>query len=255
MQVFQNYAHYYDLLYEDKDYRSEIYFLHRLIEDYLPETKTILDLGCGTGKHAILFAQKGYEVHGIDFSVEMLKTANQQLAKLNAQQASLLKFSHGDIRNIRLDQTFDIVLSLFHVISYQTTNEDVLATLTTAREHLNPGGILIFDVWYGPAVLTQRPAVRIKRLEDRKIAVTRIAEPQMYPNENLVDVNYQIFIKNKADKTIDELQETHQLRYFFEPEIDLFFSHLSLKKLVCKEWLTDNLPSFNTWGVYFVAQA
>jgi SAM-dependent methyltransferase len=254
MGTFLNYARYYDLLYHDKDYEKEAEFIHQLIKAYAPASRTILELGCGTGRHAVLLAQIEYQVHGIDLSQDMLQQFEQRRSQLSPTLAAQLKFSHGDIRNVRLRQTFDVVLSPFHVISYQTTNEDVLAALTTAKEHLKPGGILIFDVWYGPAVLTQRPTIRIKRLEDPKITVTRIAEPKMYPDKNLVDVNYQIFIKNKADNTIDEMQETHQMRYFFEPEIDLFLDQISLRKISCKEWLTDNIPDFDTWGVYFVAQ-
>ena len=151
-----------------------------------------------------------------------------------------------------LNQTFDVVLSLFHVISYQTTNDDLLATFETVKQHLKPGGIFIFDVWYGPAVLTERLTVRIKRLEDEEILVTRIAEPVMHPNENLVDVNYQVFIRDKSSKSVDELQETHRMRYLFKPEIDVILKEFNLAIIENREWMTNLKPGFNTWGVYFV---
>ena len=78
-------------------------------------------------------------------------------ALVEKKTAGGLTFTTGDIRDIRLNQRFDVVIALFHVISYQTTNDDVTAAFQTARQHLNPGGIFIFDVWYGPAVLTERP--------------------------------------------------------------------------------------------------
>jgi hypothetical protein len=56
--------------------------------------------------------------------------------------------------------------TIFHVFSYQTTNGDLVAALTTAKEHLNPDGILIFDCWYGPAVLSNKPTIRVKTIED-----------------------------------------------------------------------------------------
>lgn len=88
-----------------------------------------------------------------------------------------------------VSRQFDAVI---HFISYQTTNDDVSAAFQTARKHLNPGGIFTFDVCYGPAVLMDRPAVRIKRMMDDEIEVTRLAEPVLHPNENLVDVNYHV---------------------------------------------------------------
>ena len=72
----------------------------------------------------------------------------------------------GDIREIRLNKRFDTVIALFHVISYQTTNEDVTAAFETARQHLNSGGIFIFDISYGPAVLTERPAGPSSEIEN-----------------------------------------------------------------------------------------
>jgi SAM-dependent methyltransferase len=252
MTIFNNYARYYDLLYQDKDYTGETEFIHQLIQTHTTDTKTILELGCGTGNHAILLAKAGYHVHGIDLSAEMLKYASERCDRLSPELAARLQFSQGDIRQVRLDRKFDVVLSLFHVISYQTTNEDLLAAFETAKIHLKPGGIFLFDVWYGPAVLSDPPTVRIKRLEDRSIQVTRIAEPTIYPNENLVDVNYQIFIKDLDSTAIDELKETHTMRYLFKPELELILSKLQMQIVEHREWLTDRQPGLNTWGVYFI---
>jgi len=254
MTVFGNYARYYDLLYRDKDYVGEAQFIHRLIQTHAPYAQTILELGCGTGNHALLLAKEGYQIQGVDFSQEMLQKADSHLSKLPSDLASRLKFSHGDIRQVRLNQTFDVVLSLFHVISYQTTNEDLLAAFATVKEHLKPGGIFIFDVWYGPTVLAERPTVRVKRLEDEDIQVTRIGEPVMYPNENLVDVNYQVFIRDKISSSVEELQETHRMRYMFKPEIEFLCSANQFLSIENSEWMTGNQAGLNTWGVYFIVQ-
>ena len=58
-----------------------------------------------------------------------------------------------------------------------STNADLLAAFATAREHLNPGGVFIFDCWYGPAVLAERPSVRIKRMEDGATSITENTIP------------------------------------------------------------------------------
>jgi len=254
MTVFGNYSHYYDLLYRDKDYIGESQFIHQLIQSHAPDSQNILELGCGTGHHATILAEQGYNLHGVDISQEMLDLANQRKIKLTTEIASNLQFTHGDIRQIRLDQKFDVVISLFHVISYQTTNADLQAAFATAKAHLNPNGIFIFDVWYGPAVLTNPPTVRVKRLEDETIQVTRIAEPVMYPNENLVDVNYEIFIKDNKTGNVDVIRETHIMRYLYKPEIEILLNNSEMKLVDYREWLTNNQASFDTWGVYFIAK-
>ena len=254
MAIFSNYARYYDLMYQDKDYVGEAQFIQRLIQTYAPATTTILELGCGTGNHAMLLAKEGYQVHGVDLSQEMLGYANERCDRLSPALATRLQFSQGDLRQVRLDRKFDVVLSLFHVISYQTNNEDLLAAFETAKAHLVPGGILIFDVWYGPAVLSDPPTVRIKRLEDPSIQVTRIAEPVMEPNKNLVDVNYHIFIKDLISSKIDEIREVHTMRYLFRPELELLLDRLQMQIVESGEWLTDRQPGLNTWGVYFIVR-
>ncbi len=253
MNVFGNYARYYNLLYRDKNYAGETQFVHQLLQRYAPNAKCILDLGCGTGTHAVLLANVGYEVNGVDLSADMLLQASDRLDHLPSDLASRLKFIHGDMRNIRLNQTFDVVLSLFHVISYQTTNEDLLAAFATVKEHLKPGGIFIFDIWYGPAVLSDRPTVRVKRLEDEQIFVTRIAEPVMHANENWVDVNYQVFIRDKSSNAVEVLQETHRMRYLFQPEIELLLREFQMQVVTCREWMNDREAGFDTWGTYFIA--
>jgi SAM-dependent methyltransferase len=254
MDVFGNYARYYNLLYRDKDYAGEVEFIHQLLRTYASQTQSILELGCGTGTHALLLAKQGYSVHGVDLSAEMLQQASERLSQLPQELASKLVYSQGDIRTIRLDQQFDAIVSLFHVFSYQTTNQDLQATFATVNAHLKPGGVLIFDCWYGPAVLSDRPTVRIKRLEDKEISITRIAEPVMHPNENLVNVNYQVFIKDKHNGAVEELQETHTMRYLFKPEVDLLFKASQLELIASHEWMTNSEPGFNTWGVYFVGR-
>jgi len=254
MTIFGNYSRYYDLLYQDKDYRAEAKFIHDLIQTHVPLAQTILELGCGTGHHAQLLAKYGYQVHGVDRSLEMLKSANDLLTNIDPQVASRLKFSLGDVRTVDIDQQFDVIISLFHVVSYQTTNQDLQATFNTIKKHLKLGGVCIFDVWYGPAVLTEKPTVRVKRLEDTAIAVTRIAEPVIYPNENLVDVNYQVFIKDKNTQGVDLFGETHTMRYLFKPELEFILNQLEIELISHGEWLTDKPSCLDTWGVYFVAR-
>ena len=73
--VFGESARYYDSLYADKDYAAEVAYVDGLIQRYAPGARSVLDLGCGTGRHAIEFAERGYSVLGIDRSRNMLNQA------------------------------------------------------------------------------------------------------------------------------------------------------------------------------------
>jgi SAM-dependent methyltransferase len=219
-----------------------------LIKEYKPDAESILDLGCGTGRHAKLLFEKGYVVCGVDRSEDMLSVAMQ-----NPANASLI-FKQGDVRSVRLNRSFDVVVSLFHVMSYQTSNDDLIQSFATAYEHLNSGGVFIFDFWYGPAVLTDRPTVRIKRLEDENVEVTRLAEPVLHANENIVDVNYHVLIRNKKDGHVEELKETHYMRYLFKPEVDLMLKNTGFQADGSFEYMTGGQLDYDTWNACFVAR-
>jgi SAM-dependent methyltransferase len=249
MSVFGGYARYYDLLYRDKDYGAEAAYVAGLIRRFAPAAKSALELGCGTGGHAQALASHGLSIHGVDLSAEMLGQAEARHA-----DPSAITFSQGDLRTVRLGRRFDAVIALFHVISYQQTNEDLAAAFTTVREHLAPGGVFIFDCWYGPGVLRDPPAVRIKRFAGETLEVTRLAEPVMHATRNLVDVNYQILLHDKQTGARDELTETHCMRYLFSPELELLLRLAGLTLRHSSAWMRDEPPSFGSWSACFVAE-
>jgi len=252
-QVFDSYAQYYDLVYQDKDYSAESEYIAACIHKKLPSANSILELGCGTGAHAEQLARMGYNVHGIDMSENMLDRALARKASLPAELEARLAFGIGDVRNLRTDKTYDVVISLFHVVSYQSSDAELSQVVATAARHLTPGGLFLFDFWYGPAVLSQVPEIRIKRLEDETIKVTRIAEPSMHVNENIVDVNYDIFVENKESGQITQIQEEHKMRYIFAPELPHFIDSESWSNYETCEWLSDEALSDRSWSAFVVA--
>lgn len=247
-QVFDTYARYYDLLYQDKDYAAEAEYVASHIRSRAPQAERILELGCGTGAHAEHLARLGYTIHGVDMSEEMLARAEARKGALPTDVAARLSFGCGDVRTVRTGETYDVVISLFHVMSYQTTNADLVGAFETAATHLSAGGLFLYDFWYGPAVLTQRPDVRVKRLEDEEIKVTRIAEPAMHVNANVVDVNYTVFIEVKSTGQVEQESETHKMRYLFLPEMSGYWRN-GFEACECLGWMTEIAPNQQTWAV------
>jgi len=250
MTIFGNYAKYYDLLYKDKNYQAEADYIKSLITKHAPTPKkvqTILDIGCGTGIHDEFLVKKGYKLTGIDLSKEMI-----DIAKL--KKNNNLKFHVGDATNFNLNQKFDVILSLFNVINYHISNENLYKSFENVIKHLKKDGLFIFDTWYGPAVLTDLPSQRTKEMEDKNITVIRTARPKMYPNENRVDVNYEIWIFDKKYKKLDKIKETHKVRYLFKPEIEELFKANGLELVACEEWLTGRKTEFDTWNVCCVGR-
>ena len=220
---FRAYSAYYDLLYADKDYAAETRYIQSLLQKFGPGTQTILELGSGTGRHAELLAETGFSIEGVELSDSMLTIANQRrLAASQAECEGSMQFHAGDARSYRSKKTYDAVISLFHVLSYQTTNADCAAVFETVAQHLKPNGIFVFDVWYGPAVLTDRPSVRVKRMAGESCQVIRIAEPSTNVNQNRVDVRYTMIVTDEETGQVSQFEEKHPMRYYFPLELDLF---------------------------------
>lgn len=254
MTVFAGYSRYYDLLYRDKDYTGESKWVTGLLREHAPLAKSLLEIGSGTGLHASHFAALGYDVTGIDMSEGMLEAANERRAALDPALASRLTFEQGDARSFRLGRKFDAIVSLFHVMSYQTSNEDLAAAFESAREHLEPGGVFVFDCWYGPAVLRQWPTVTTKELSDEHTHVKRIAEPVIHPGRNVVDVNYHVTVTDRDTGQAEVLEETHSMRYLFTPEVELALRAAGMELVGARGWLSDGEPDFTTWGACFTGR-
>ena len=254
MKVFgDDYGKYYNLIYQDKAYDSECTYVDKLIKKYSPHAESILDLGCGTGSHDILLVERGFLLTGVDSSKEMLSSAMNN-KKVMGYDDKKLKFHLGDIRCIRLEKTFDVVISLFDVLSYQTTNADLLNTFQTASIHLNKGGIFIFDCWYGPGVLNDLPTVRVKEIENEQLILTRIAEPKMHLDENIVDVSYHLFVRDKKTRHVEEFRETHIMRYLFKPEIEMISENTGIDIIAFHDFMSDSLPKPGNWDVCFLGK-
>jgi SAM-dependent methyltransferase len=254
-QIFGSaYADAYNQLYRDKDYAAECDLIEQLFRRYStsPVSK-VLDLGCGTGNHAIPISRRGYDVVGVERSENMLALARKRL--LQEGNGRGLRFERGDIRTVDLHETFDAALMMFAVIGYQIENPDVLAALRTARKHLVRDGLLILDFWYGPAVLRQRPSERVRIIPGETGRILRVASGELDAARGTCTVQFHLW-QLSDDRLIAETVETHVMRYFFQNELALLLecSGLSLLRLGAFPDF-DREPDEATWNVLAVARA
>jgi len=235
MSVFgTQYSKYYNLLYKDKNYLEEYEYICEILKRHGTGGKNILDIGCGTGKHLHFFKQNGSSVSGVDLSENMIGEAKKYLQ----QEVDLICAKASEFR---FNKKFDTIMSLFHVMSYQTENNELEKVFQNISNHLTEGGLFVFDFWYGPAVLSDPPVVRIKKLEDDDTQITRITEPEMRYNENIVDVNFEVIVEDKKTHIVEKIHETHNMRYLFLPEIIYFAEKAGLSFITTYAWL-DFLP-------------
>jgi len=251
MEVFQDYAYYYNAFYQDKDYKAEALQVESLLKKYGQGISGIINYGCGTGRHDLALSELGYQCTGIDMSPLMIEIAQKNAADRGID----IDFSVADIRKYKPKGKYDAVISLFHVMSYQNSNEDILAAFHSVRHALNKGGIFLFDVWYGPGVLSDKPVVRVKEIEDEHNKLVRIARPVMHDKKNTVDVCYEVLVMEKESGKTKTINEVHHMRYFFRPEIEFLLKEAGLELIDNLDCRTLEDTDYNSWTSYFVARA
>lgn len=251
MEVFQDYAYYYNAFYQDKDYLAEAGQVDVLLKKYGHGVQRLVNYGCGTGRHDIELTKLGYRCTGIDVSPLMI-----DIAKKNAEDEGMnIDFSVADIRKYEPEERYDAVISLFHVMSYQNSNEDIITAFQSARKALSKDGVFLFDVWYGPGVLSDKPSVRVKEVEDDRYKLIRIARPVMHDQENIVDVCYEVLVIDKESKETSVINEIHSMRYFFRPELEFYLKESGFQLIDNLDCTTLGESSYDSWTSYFIAKA
>jgi hypothetical protein len=90
-------------------------------------------------------------------------------------------------------------------------------------------------------------------MEDEAIRVTRMAESTMHPDENVVDVRYEIAIEDRASGKVERVLENHRMRYFFKPELSRSLKWVGLEPIKFGEWPTSQPAGVGSWSAYVVA--
>jgi SAM-dependent methyltransferase len=104
--------------------------------------KSVLDLACGFGRHAVILAQKGYKVTGYDLSEGFLKKAKELSDGLSVK----LELKQGDMRDIPFENKFDAVINMFTAFGFFDNEKDDLKVLKGVKKALKPGGQFLMDV-------------------------------------------------------------------------------------------------------------
>lgn len=139
---FDEIAFLYDELMEGVAYEAWVKYLNQILDKCEYEPKTILDLCCGTGRVSRYLADQGYKVTGVDISPEMITRARRHVE----EEGLPIQYFVQDASLLELDLTFDLVISFFDSLNYILDIKDLQKCFNRVSNHLNPGGMMIFDM-------------------------------------------------------------------------------------------------------------
>lgn len=230
------YASAYDLLNEGKPYKEEIEFVQTLFTGYaeLEKLTSVLDLGCGSGKHLSIFPLSTLKT-GVDISDSMLEIA----AKRNIPNTQFFSSNIGDFRS---NTKFSLIYSLFHVMSYQTTETELIGAFKTMRDHLSHDGLAVFDFWHRPPWDIDPPVTRITTKENSSLTVKRISSPVFDRLSGMVSIDMDIFVNDaKAQESkYSHFSERHIMRAYTLQELEFAAKLGGMQIVGSGPWMSTN---------------
>lgn len=141
MNIYNKFAKVYDELMNDFDYKEWFEYIEDIFKRYNKNPKKVLEMACGTGSLSYHFVENGYKLTCFDLSDEMLSKAYDKLNKY--KNVKILK---QNMTCFEFSEKFEAIVSICDSINYILEKEDLVNTFKNVYEHLEDGGIFIFDI-------------------------------------------------------------------------------------------------------------
>jgi SAM-dependent methyltransferase len=205
----------YDVEYGFKDYAAEAATIERIVRERSPQARTLLDVACGTGKH-LEQLHTTFECEGVDLDEGLLAVARERVPDIPLHE--------GDMRDVRLGRTFDVVTCLFSAIGFVGSLDELEAAARTLAAHLAPGGVLLVEPWFEPHEwVPNRPHVLSADLPG--LALARVTLSGLRGERlSTTEMHYVV----ATPEGVEEWTEEHELYLFTHDELRAAFEHAGL---------------------------
>jgi len=247
------YYKYYDYLYSGKNYKKEVEVILGLYREIKKEKpSSVLDVGCGTGKHDFLFAEHGIKVEGIDYDCDIIDVAKRECVRKGLEDKC--KFSCKKVEN--LDSSgFDLAFALFHVINYIDNLESLRSFFNSINKALNNSGLFVFDCWNGIAAIIDNPQSNQKSFDFKgyNIEIETSAKTDLMDQKSVI--SNEVEITDKETKKMEKFEFSYESTLWTQFQIKNILEPSGFKILKRSSWNEPNRNSgVNNWKILFVCQ-
>jgi ubiquinone/menaquinone biosynthesis C-methylase UbiE len=244
--MYQRFAMIYDRVMRGVDYDTWADYLLNLASKYGFDYSHLCDLACGTGSMAMVLAEKGCRVLGVDLSASMLERAK---VKSKDYPEGSLRWREGDLTEFELEESFPLITCLYDSLNYLLSEEAVEACLKRVFRHLRPGGGFIFDVTTEYNIIANFADYTFaENLED----CSYIWENQYDLLNKIISSDVTLFYRD-GDRFFKDV-ETHRQKIYSTPQIERMARAAGFEVLAAYDGITLNPPGPKSERVHFVCR-
>ena len=242
-QAYSGFAQVYDALMDNVPYDEWTAYLISLLRQYGAEGGIAADLGCGTGKVTRRLARAGYDMIGIDSSVEMLGIAREN------SPAGIL-YLQQDMRSFELYGTVRACVSLCDSMNYLLSEEDLLQVFRLVNNYLDPGGVFIFDM---NTIYKYREVLGEQTIAENREDCAFIWDNYYYGQERVNEYDLNIFVREQ-NGLYRKYREIHYQKGYEPQQVCALLEEAGLKVRAVYDAFTRNAPRPDSQRLYFIAQ-
>lgn len=246
MAVYESFARVYDELMDDVPYEAWSEFITRYLKEKQIEDGLVLELGCGTGKLMELMAAAGYDMIGVDSSIDMLQIAREKATK--DPQAFL--YLHQDMREFELYGTVRAVVSICDSINYILDEQDLETVFSLVNNYLDPGGYFIFDF---NTQYKYRDVIGDDVIAEDRDDVSFIWYNQYDSENNLNYIDLNVFVREE-DGRYQKFQEEHVQKGYTLTKIKTLLKNAGLIFIDAFDGYTKKAASLESERVVVIAR-
>lgn len=246
MEAYTVFAEVYDLFMDNIDHQQWAEYLEELLKSYGVKDGLVLDLGCGTGALTELLAKKGYDMIGVDNSLEMLEIARE---KQIAQGLDIL-YLLQDMREFELYGTVASIVSCCDSLNYILEEEELLQVFRLVNNYLDPGGIFLFDM---NTEYKYREVLGDNTIAENREEASFIWENYYEESSRINEYAVTLFVREEDGK-YNKQEEFHYQRAWTPQEIQRLLQKAGLELVAVYEAFTRDEPGGKTERLQFMAR-
>lgn len=247
MEAYTGFAGVYDIFMDNVPYEEWAGYLWEILREYGIEDGLLLELGCGTGSMTECMAGYGYDMIGVDYSIEMLELAWKKKEKSGHD----ILYLNQDMRKFELYGTVGAVISVCDSVNYILEDGGLTEMFRLVNNYLDPGGIFLFDF---NTEYKYQEVLGVQVIAEDREDCSFIWDNYYDDAERINEYELTLFIREEESELYRKYQETHFQRAYTLEEMRQYIEESGLLYVTAYDAYTRQSPGERSERICVVAR-